>query len=165
MDCESIKAASKCHIRWSIRRDVPEIVAIEQACDPYHLDEGMYRLAMSKQNVIGMVVEDVSQDGSPVVGHMLYELHDDLILVTNFAVLEAKRRHGFGRAMIDKLKHKVVHSHKRNRVVFEVPESCLGLQLFLRAMGFRAELILRHHLEDGSSVYRMAWHSKEKADE
>lgn len=165
MDCKSIEAAAKCHIRWSIRRDLPEILTIEQACLPYSLDEGMYRDAMCKKNVIGMVAEDVSQCDCPVVGHMLYELHDDLILVMAFAVLESRRRQGFGRALIDKLKYKVVHSHKRDRIVFEVPESCLDLQLFLRAMGFRAELVLRQHLENGASVYRMVWRAKEGSRE
>ena len=44
------------HIRWSIRRDCPDIVAIE-ATREGGWDEARYLESMRARNVIGMVVE------------------------------------------------------------------------------------------------------------
>ena len=60
------------HIRWMIRRDMPEVLAIElpKALTSCWCEEEFLRV-LRQRNCIGMVAEV----GEQVVGFMIYELH------------------------------------------------------------------------------------------
>lgn len=141
------------HIRWMIRRDMPEVLAIETASFEFPWTEEDFVRCLRQRNCIGMVAELDER----VVGFMVYELNKSHLHVLNFAVHPDYRRRGIGRRMIDKLASKL-SAQGRTRLILEVRETNLGAQLFFRAMGFRAVCVLHDFYEDTSEdAYRMVY--------
>jgi len=140
-----VKAETDYHIPWMIRRHMPEVLEIEQACFEFPWDEDAFIRCLRQRNSIGMV----ALHGETVVGFMLYELHAHRLHLLNFAVHEDWRHRGVGTAMIRKLKSKLSHD-RRSRIVLEVRETNLDGQLFFKAMGFRAISTLRDFYDDTS---------------
>ena len=137
------KQEVRVHIRWMIRRDMPEVLDIEsQSFEFPWLEEDFIR-CLRQRNCIGMVAEHEDQ----VVGFMIYELHKNRIHVLNFSVAADYRRRGVGSQMVAKLIGKL-SSQRRSRVVLEVRETNLPAQLFFRENGFRAVSVLRAYYED-----------------
>jgi ribosomal-protein-alanine N-acetyltransferase len=131
-------------IRWMIRRDMPEVLAIEQGFEfPWSEDD--FIRCLRQRNCIGMIAEHNER----VVGFMIYELHKTRLHILNFAVHPSSQRQGVGRAMVDKLKGKLTPSvEKRHRIMLEIRESNLAAQCFFRAMGFKAVSVLRQFYDD-----------------
>src|ERR671926_1967062 len=109
------KAQVRVHIRWMIRRDMPEVLAIEHASSDFPWCEEEFLRVLRQRNCIGMVAEH----GERVVGFMIYELHKAKLQVLNFAVAPEFRRQGVGRQMMVKLVGKL-SSHRRTRIVLHV---------------------------------------------
>ena len=76
------KAQVRVHIRWMIRRDMPEVLAIEHAGFEFPWCEEEFLRVLRQRNCIGMVAEL----GERVVGFMIYELHKNKLNVLDFAV-------------------------------------------------------------------------------
>ncbi len=131
------------HIRWMIRRDMPEVLGIEAESFEFAWLEEDFIRCLRQRNCIGMVAEHEDR----VVGFMIYELHKARIHVLNFAVARAYRRCGVGRQMIAKLISKL-SAQRRTRIVLEVRETNLAAQLFFREEGFRAVSVLRNFYAD-----------------
>jgi [ribosomal protein S18]-alanine N-acetyltransferase len=131
------------HIRWMIRRDMPEVLAIEQECFEFPWYEDDFLRCLRQRNCIGMVAEASER----VVGFMVYELHKHRLHILNFAVHERFRRRGIGSQMTKKLIGKLSHD-RRSRILLEIRETNLPAQLFFRALGFRAVSVLRQFYED-----------------
>ena len=137
------KQEVRVHIRWMIRRDMPEILAIESQSFEFPWSEEDFINCLRQRNCIGMVAEHDDH----VVGFMIYELNKTRIQVLNFAVAEARRRRGVGTQMMAKLIGKL-SSQRRSRITLEVRETNLPAQLFFRAAGFRAVSVLREYYAD-----------------
>ncbi len=131
------------HIRWMIRRDMPEVLEIETSSFEFPWSEDDFIRCLRQRNCIGMVAEHDEQ----VVGFMVYELHKDQLHILNFAVHRDFRRLGVGKQMVGKLISKLSHQ-RRSRILLEVRETNLPAQLFFRAMGFRAVSVLRDFYDD-----------------
>ena len=131
------------HIRWMIRRDMPEVLDIEAESFEFPWFEEDFIRCLRQRNCIGMVAE---QDNH-VVGFMVYELNKTRLHLLNFAVSRRYRRLGVATQMISKLIGKL-SSQRRTRIVLEVRETNLAAQLFFRANGFRAVSVLRDFYED-----------------
>lgn len=131
------------HIRWMIRRDMPEVCAIEAASFEFPWSEEDFIRCLRQRNCIGMVAEHAEQ----IRGFMVYELHKNRLHILNFAVDPIYRRLKIGEQMIDKVKTKLL-PQRRNRILLEVRETNLGAQLFWRSMGFRAISLLRDFYDD-----------------
>ena len=138
-------------IRWMIRRDMPDILAIENAVFEYPWDDQDFVKTLRQRNFIGQVAE---HDGR-VVGYFVYGLNRTFIEVVNFAVHPDCQRQGVGSAMIAKLRSKL-SEQRRSRFVLDVRESNLDAQLFFRAMGMRATGLIRGRFEDHGA--RDAYH-------
>jgi ribosomal-protein-alanine N-acetyltransferase len=138
-----LRQLSKAHIRWMIRRDMPEVLAIESDSFEYPWCENDFLRCLRQRNCIGMVAER----GNEVVGFMIYELHKSRLHILNFAVSARYRRAGVGTQMIAKLLGKL-STDRRTRILLEVRETNLAAQLFFRASGFRAVSVLRQFYED-----------------
>ncbi len=137
------KQEVRVHIRWMIRRDMPEVLDIEsQSFEFPWLEEDFIR-CLRQRNCIGMVAEHDDR----VVGFMIYELHKTRIHVLNFAVAVDYHRRGVGSQMVAKLIAKL-STQRRNRIILEVRETNLAAQLFFRENGFRAVSVLRSYYED-----------------
>src|SRR5881392_4191219 len=100
------------HIRWMIRRDMPEVLAIEQECFEFPWYEDDFIRCLRQRNCIGMVAEASER----VVGFMIYELHKHRLHVLNFAVHEQFRRRYVASQMVKKLVSKLSHD-RRSRVL------------------------------------------------
>lgn len=121
------------HIRWMIRRDMPEVLTIETEVFEFPWTEEDFLCCLRQRNCIGMVAEHDDK----VAGFMVYELNKAYIHLVNFAVAKNLHRHGVGRQMVDKLIGKL-SEQRRCRITLEVRETNLPAQLFFRAMEFRA---------------------------
>lgn len=131
------------HIRWMIRRDMPEVLAIESDGFEFPWSEDDFVRCLRQRNCIGMVADCDDR----VAGFMIYELHKTRLHVLNFAVAADCRRRGIGRQMIAKLTGKL-SQQRRSRLLLEVRETNLDAQLFFRACGFRAVSVLRDYYQD-----------------
>ncbi|MEN6407214.1 MAG: ribosomal protein S18-alanine N-acetyltransferase [Thermoguttaceae bacterium] len=154
------KQEVRVQIRWMIRRDMAEVMAIEQESFEFSWLEDDFVRCLRQRNCIGMVAEHDDR----VVGFMIYELHKSRIHVLNFAVAEAYRRRGVGSQMVAKLTAKL-SMQRRSRIVLEVRETNLGAQLFFRENGFRAVSVLRSYYADTpEDAYMMQFrHRPERA--
>ena len=131
------------HIRWMIRRDMPEVLAIENKSFEFNWKEDDFIRCLRIRNCIGMVAEVDDK----TVGFMIYELHKNRLHILNFAVHPDYRRKGVGFAMANKLLNKLSHE-RRNRIMLEVREANLEAQLFFKSIGFKAISILKGFYED-----------------
>src|SRR6188474_3566621 len=90
------KVLTPVHIRWMIRRDMPEVLTIEEQAFEFPWSEEDFIRCLRQRNCIGMVAEHNER----VVGFMIYELHKNRLHILNFAVQEEFRRRGVGTQMI-----------------------------------------------------------------
>jgi ribosomal-protein-alanine N-acetyltransferase len=137
------KSHTPVHIRWMIRRDMPEVLTVEGQAFEYPWSEDDFVRCLRQRNCIGMVAEHNER----VVGFMIYELHKNRLHILNFAVHEQFRRKGIGSQMIRKLISKL-SPQRRSRIMLEIRETNLGAQLFFRDVGFKAISLLRDFYED-----------------
>ncbi len=131
------------HIRWMIRRDMPEVLDTEEQCFEFPWSEEDFIRCLRQRNCIGMVAEHDDR----VVGFMIYELHKTRLHILNFAVSREYRRLTAGMQMVRKLINKL-SQQRRNRILLEVRETNLPAQLFFRSVGFRAISVLRDFYDD-----------------
>jgi len=145
------KAGVGVHIRWMIRRDMPEVMRTERASFEYAWTEDDFLRCLRQRNCIGMVAEQ----GERIAGFMIYELHKTRLHVLNFAVHPAVRRTGIGGLMVGKLIYKLI-SHRRQTITLAVRERNLTAQMFFRTHGFKATKLLRNYYEaSGEDAYQM----------
>jgi ribosomal-protein-alanine N-acetyltransferase len=151
------KEQVRVHIRWMIRRDMPEVLQTEQESFEFSWTEEDFLRCLRQRNCIGMVAEQ----GERVVGFMIYELHKAKLHILNFAVHPLCRRGGVGSQMVAKLISKL-SSHRRTRITLEVRETNLPAQLFFRSQGFKGVKVLRAFYEDsGEDAYLMQYRLSE----
>lgn len=142
---QSQKQAIGVQIRWMIRRDMPEVLRIENDSFEFNWSEEDFLACLRQRNCIGMVAEHENH----VVGFMIYELHKTKLHILNFAVAPAFRRLAVGAQMIEKLINKL-SQQRRQEIVLEVRETNLSAQLFFQSQGFRAVRVLRSHYGDSA---------------
>jgi len=147
------KEQVRVHIRWMIRRDMPEVMQTEQDSFEFAWTEEDFLRCLRQRNCIGMVAEQ----GEKVVGFMIYELHKAKLHILNFAVHPGYRRSGVGSQMVQKLISKL-SSHRRTRITLEVRETNLGAQLFFSRQSFKAVRVLRSYYDDsGEDAFLMQY--------
>lgn len=149
------------HIRWMIRRDMPEVLDIERDSFEFPWYEEDFIRCLRQRNCIGMVAEH----GEKVVGFMIYELHKTRLHILNFAVSSEGRRRGVGSQMVQKLVSKL-SSQRRTEISLEVRETNLAAQIFFRESGFMATSVLRAYYDDSpEDAYVMQFqHEAEEAN-
>lgn len=151
----------KVHIRWMIRRDMPEVLRIESGSFEFPWTEEDFIRCLRQRNCIGMVAEM----GEKVVGFMIYELHKNELHILNFAVHPDFRRHGVGAQMVEKLVGKL-SANRRSRILLEVRETNLAAQVFFRNLGFRAVSVLKDFYDDTTEdAYVMSFRCAEEPAE
>jgi ribosomal-protein-alanine N-acetyltransferase len=149
------KAQVSVHIRWMIRRDMPEVLAIESNSFEFAWSEDEFLRCLRQRNCIGMVAEHQEQ----VIGYMVYELHRSRLHLLNLAVAPSWRRRGVGGQMVRKLAAKL-SPLRRSRILLEVRETNLPAQLFFRTLGFKATSLLRDFYDDTTEdAYLMQFRS------
>ena len=157
-------------IRWLVRHDMPEVLAIEAASFEYPWSEDDFMVALRQRNVIGMVAEQDNQ----IVGYMIYALFETRIDILNFVVHPAHRRCGIGTALAAKLIDKLTWNRRRELVV-DIRDTNLVAQRFFHSQGFLATKVVRQPYWDycDDDAYRMVytvptpefdWHAVADAD-
>jgi ribosomal-protein-alanine N-acetyltransferase len=141
------------HIRWMIRRDMPEVLMTEQESFEQPWTEENFIHCLRQRNCIGMVAER----GDKIIGYMIYELHEAKLHIVNLAVHPTYRRHDVGTQMVAMLISKL-SSHRRTKITLEVRETNLPAQMFFRSQKFLATRLLRSYYEDtGEDAYLMQY--------
>jgi ribosomal-protein-alanine N-acetyltransferase len=147
--------ANGLHIRWLIRRDLPEVLDIDSHSFEEAWSEADFIHCIRQRNSIGMVIEDEDSD---VIGYMLYWLNAKSFLLERLAIHHNYRRQGAGSFLLQKLCDKT-SPQVRRKIVYNCDEADLCSQLFLKASGFTASAVIRDHFESGRSAYRFEyWH-------
>lgn len=150
---------STLQIRWLIRRDMPEVMAIEQESFEYAWTEDEFLCILRQRNCIGMVAELDHE----IVGFMIYELHKSNLHVLNFAVADRHRRQGIGTRMVQRLVDKL-SSQRRKEILLEVRERNVDAQLFFKCREFFAVTVLRNHYDDTQEdAYIMRYQLQDEA--
>lgn len=139
-------------VRWLIRRDMPEVLDIEQRSFPQAWTEEYFLTCLRQRNCIGMVAEH----GQTIVGYMIYELRKHALHVLNFAVSPDHRREDIGTAMVGRLKAKLPQQ-RRTEIWTDVRDSNLAAQLFWKSQGFECQEVKRGFYDDGEDAYRMVY--------
>lgn len=126
------REAIEIQIRWLIRRDNTDVLAIESECfSEFAWSEEDLICCLRQRNCIGMV----ATHECAVVGYMIYEVHELSLNILNFAVSPTCKRRGIGTSMIDKLVDKL--SQKRRRFIDAlIRETNLDAQLFFKKNDF-----------------------------
>lgn len=132
-------------IRWLIRRDMAEVLEIEQSSFEFAWTEEDFLCCLRQRNCIGMVAEHNHR----IVGFMIYELHRDKLQILNFAVSESYRRRTVGRQMVLRLVDRL-SQQRRKEISLEVRERNLPAQQFFKSQEFKAVDVLRGHYDDTS---------------
>jgi ribosomal-protein-alanine N-acetyltransferase len=145
----------KIHIRWLIRRDMPEVMEIENSSfdDPWTQEQFVF--VLRQRNSISYVAVHDEQ----VVGYICYELFKKRLDILNLAVHSDFRRRGVGRQMVEKLANKL-SSQRRTLLRVFVIESNLAGQLFYSSCGMICSCAHRGHGAGLSSYqfnYRAGW--------
>ena len=131
------------HIRWMIRRDMPEVLEIEQECFEFPWSEDDFVTCLRQRNCIGMVAER----GDRVIGYMLYDLYKRRLDLLSIVVAPQHQRQGIGSQMIAKLISKL-RAQRRHCLTATVRETNLRAQLFFKSQGLRAVSIDRMPWDD-----------------
>ena len=149
-DAQDARPRPKAHIRWVIRRDMPEMLEIEKRSFEFPWQEDDFIRALRQRNIIGMVAEI----NDKVVGYMIYELHKTRLHLLNMAVDPEYRHQGIGTEMIENLANKLT-SQRRTSLFLEVREGNLPAQQFFRACGLKAAHTLRNFYDTSEDAYLM----------
>src|SRR5262249_4781298 len=117
MSSSHLEPALKVHIRWMIRRDMHEALAIESDSFEFPWSENDFRRFLRQRNCRGMV----TKHGDKIAVLMFYKLHKPRLHILNFAVNSRYRRSGVGTQMVNKLIGKL-STQRRNRILLEIRE-------------------------------------------
>jgi ribosomal-protein-alanine N-acetyltransferase len=138
--------ASKLVIRFMIRSDLPEVVAIEQQVFDFPWTEKEFIETLRSRNSIGMVVEH--SQSRRVLGFCVYELAaKNTIEIMTLAVMMEWQRKGVGALIVEQLIAKL-SPERRTRILACVREWNLGAHLFFARQGFTATGVLRDYYDD-----------------
>jgi len=143
-------AEEPAYLRFAIRRDLAEMLAIEHDSFDWPWTEEDFVRQLRQRNVIAVVAEMDAR----IAGYMVYQLNPKWLTLLNIAVESRWRRMGVGRQMIDKLVGKL-HSQRRTSLRLHVLETNLGGQVFFRACGFRAVAIKDEWFNTDEPAYEM----------
>jgi|GEM_PF-1025160 len=140
-------------IRYLIRRDIPEIMCIEEKKTEDELQTEEEILSKLRQrNCIGTVVEYQNE----IVAFMIYELHKSIISLTDFAVRSDFKRQGIGTLLMHKVIRKGLNEENtRNSITIIVKETNVEMLSFLPHFDFHSISVLREYFSDGRDGYVM----------
>jgi hypothetical protein len=111
------KGAAMQHIRWTIGRDLPGVIAVDRA-NGLGTTEAEYEKQLKQRSVIGMVAE-TGHHPEHVVGHFLYRLTSEAVVLLALRVLPGVS----AGPLVEKLLYKR-DSHRRPVLAIPVAAEC-----------------------------------------
>ena len=139
-----IPQCTKVAINWMKRDHMPDVLRIEWESFEHIWTKEDFLGVLRQRNGIGMVAQT---NDNRIAGFMIYELHKMRLHILNLAVDPAYRHQGVGTQMAGKLIDKL-SQQRREEITLETRESNLSSQLFWKAMGFRADMVLHGFYAD-----------------
>ena len=130
-------------VRWMVRRDFAQVLAIEETCFEFPWTAEEFRQCLQQPNCLGMVAEHEER----IVGFVVYETPKSRLFISNIAVDPEFQRHGVSRQMVQKLVSKMIYQ-RRNRIGIEIRETNLPALLCFRALGFRTTTTLKNFYDE-----------------
>ncbi len=143
---------SNVHIRWMIRRDLTEILQIEETSFVQPWSKADLEAHLKRRDT---VIAMVAECGERIVGYYLHELARNKIELLRIAIRKDMRRLGIGSTIMDKLKTKL-RVGERDKLTLTVSERNLPAHLFFKATGWRATKVMPHEFGDEAG-YRMVY--------
>jgi len=140
------------YIRLMIKKDLPEVLAIEQMCFEFPWPKKDFEISRNLRNCFGFVAEYKND----IVGFMIYQLQDNQIFLRNIAVAPDCSHYRIGDQMIARLVSKL-SPRRLHSVTAEVRETNLVAQKFFRHNEFKVVDILHNYYEetdDDTYVFR-----------
>lgn len=131
-------------VRWLIRRDLAQVVEIEQLCFPSPWSEKEFLEYLRNRSCIGYVVTPAGNDRQ-VLGFAIKQFAVDRAEITNLAVHPSCWRRGHGRRLVAHLQAEV---ERRELLLVCVRETNVTAQVFFRACGFRLTHVERDFYAD-----------------
>lgn len=149
----AIVCKSGLKIRWMVRRDLRDVLAIEREAFDSPWTRRDFVTTLGRVTAFGMVAEWYGR----IVGFMIYELAKRRFHLLNMAVAAEHRRQGVGSHMLaflqSELKPKQIQA-----ITVEVGDRNLGAHLFLRANGFRAVAVVPNYFDEPpEDAYRFVY--------
>ena len=124
-------------LRWMLRRDEPEVLAIA-AQTPFRLDSEKLNGWMRRANCIGYVAEHSER----VIGFVIIQHTRRRYGILHLAVHAGFRQHGVAGALLEKLESQLTAAPGRRNVIDAmIPESDLEMLQFFRHMGYHGSLV------------------------
>ena len=143
------------NVRWMIRRDMPEVLAIEKESFTYPWSENDFVLTLQQKLMVGKVVEYREK----VIGYCIYELRKKYLDVLNIAVHPDFRRQGVGSALMKDLKKQLKNDRKRIKLV--AADYNLDAHLFYKSQDFRAiDIIKDYYIAENVDGYKFVYKQK-----
>ena len=133
----------KFYVRWRQQGDIDSFVDIDTYSSEYLWTRDDFKAVFNEVYVNCFVV---TTSPGKVVGFLIYEKGRKRHYILNLSVHPDYRRCGIGRILLNKLKSKI--DSERREIRFDVRESNLPAQLFLRSQGFRCEKIAQDYFLD-----------------
>lgn len=148
------------YLRYMIRRDLPDAIAIEEQCFACPWTEAEFIKHLRQRNNIAMVAEINDR----VVAYVLYELWRGKLTIVNLAVSPQFQRKGVGSELVRRLLDKLSYE-RRCLIDLVVSEDDLVAQLFFKSLNFRAERVIQNAFENSGRdgylmVNRYKWEPK-----
>lgn len=155
-------------IRWGIRKDMPEIYAIEnEAYGTTAWPESTFSGLLHQRNVILQVCEGDPINlpsgkvvNPPIFGFMIYEMLPKRYDILNIAVHPAYQRIGVGHALLEKLRSRLCTT-RRNTITALSSEYSDWAHAWLKKEGFQAIRVHRGIDVNGNDAYEFRWHIKQ----
>ena len=143
-------------VRWILRRDLKQVLEIEQLGFPEPWPLAEFLAAMKCAHTLGYVATSGRQES--VDGFVIYEAHARCLRIVNLAVHPSCWRRGVASTLIGKLKAKLSPRKGRRRELRAVVvESNLEAQKFFKSQGFRCEAIHDAVFDGGQSGYEFSF--------
>lgn len=147
-------------IRWLIRRDMPSVLDIENQSFDTPWNEENFLQVLRQRSCIGMVAVD---NKCRILAFMVYELHQSMIQVLDFAVHPDHRLQGVGKSMIARVKDKL-SQQRRREIMLAIRETNLDAQLFFSKQDFRAERVIENYYENTNEAAYIFRYQLERTD-
>ena len=137
IDSTEMKTSINESIRWLIRRDLEDVIQIDDVGYVEPWSESKFISTLRKNSVIGVVA---TNGFNRPIGFCLYELKKTQIEILRMAVSPQWRRKGVASAMIERLKDRVLN-RKRSGIVCDVDGHSVFAQYCFNDNGFTGHAI------------------------
>lgn len=135
--------------RWGKLADASALLEVDRTSSECLWDIRDFKKSLRDKSIVSLVVSDFSDK---IVAFLMYETREDALNILNLVVHPDHRRRGIGRALIQNLKTQLKvqddDGDKPVALFYDVRETNLDAQLFLRAMGLVAYRVVEGYFQD-----------------